>query len=106
MSTHRGVDPAILAYVRGRYGPVDEKISTLVYEQGVEGTLRRFIGYVVVDNDVSVNPDRFITFLPIRDPDERDDNKSRFNYPMFKHVHVLRVNIDRVISIMEEVLLP
>ncbi|ATN89592.1 hypothetical protein SEA_BONUM_72 [Gordonia phage Bonum] len=104
--SHRGVDPAILAYVRNLYGPVDERISTLVYEQGSEGTLRRFVGYVVVDTSGPVDMDRFVTFLPIRDPDERDENKAVFNYPMFKHVHVLRVNVDRVISIMEEVMLP
>ncbi|AKJ72399.1 hypothetical protein AU099_gp56 [Gordonia phage GTE8] len=103
MATNRGVDPNILAYVRGKYGPVDEKLSTIMYEQGVGGSLRRFVGYLVENDDVMRD---FVTFLPIRDADERDNNKGRFNYPGSSHVQMLRVNAERVVTVMEEVLLP
>ncbi|AYD83452.1 hypothetical protein SEA_EMIANNA_67 [Gordonia phage Emianna] len=102
MATHRGVDPAILAYVRGEYGDVDEKLSTLMYEQGTEGPIRRFVGYLVEADDRVRD---FITFLPIRDPDAREAD-ARLNSVGSTHVQILRINAERVISIMEEVLLP
>ncbi|WGH20851.1 hypothetical protein QLT00_gp68 [Gordonia phage Commandaria] len=97
------VDPDILEYVEKRYGEVDEVLSTLSYEFGAGGLIRRFLGYLIDTADISPG---FVTFLPIRDPEEVNQKKAVFNQEGSKHVRVLRVNNDRVVALMEEILLP
>ncbi|UTN91432.1 hypothetical protein SEA_OUTIS_69 [Gordonia phage Outis] len=100
MTFHSGVDPAIVGYVHDEYGNVSQKSSTLVYEQGTEGMIRRFVGYVIEPLEPIGD---MLTYLPVADPDNK---ATRFNYVGSRHVYVLRVNISRVISILEEVILP
>ncbi|AVE00722.1 hypothetical protein KNU14_gp70 [Gordonia phage Buggaboo] len=83
----------IVDIVENRYGPLSLTVSTLVYEYGTGAVLRTVYGY-----EIGAEFDGFVVFLPVK----YDGSELPFNGPKATALHVLQVNKDRVVSIVEE----
>lgn len=84
----QGISPAVLEYIQDQYGDLNDLVSTVTYQLGTDGPVRRVVGYrirgpkVSTLSDVRVRTEDF-RFVPVKLLEEEQ-----------------RLNNDRTVTVM------
>lgn len=76
----QGISPAILEYIEENYGELNNLVSTVTYQLGTDGPIRRVVGYRIRGPRVYGTETRIRTedfrFVPVKlvDEDQRLNN--------------------------------